>query len=93
MMFYRGISHHEADAEWIWAAPDGTRVLASRFALYARYNWYYLVHRPVTVGSVFERITFRRGADVAFRFADGLARRGPGHSTPKHRSSATIPSG
>ena len=27
MMFYRGISHHEADAEYIWSAPDGTQVL------------------------------------------------------------------
>ena len=74
MMFYRGISHHEADAEWIWAAPDGTRMLASRFALYARYNWYYLVHRPVTVGRVFEKdYVFGQFADVPFRFADGLA--------------------
>jgi len=55
MMFYRGISHHEADAEWIWQAPDGTRVLASRFACYARHNWYYLVHRPVTQDRVFEK--------------------------------------
>ena len=55
MMFYRGISHHEADAEYIWQAPDGTRVLASRFAVYARYNWYYQVHRPVTRGRVFEK--------------------------------------
>src|SRR5690606_16698684 len=35
MMFYRGISHDEADAEWVWQAPDGSEVLASRFALYA----------------------------------------------------------
>ena len=53
MMFYRGVSHHECDAEWIWAAPDGTRLTASRFAIYARYNWYYQVHRPVTTGRVF----------------------------------------
>lgn len=55
MMFYRGISHHEADAEYIWEAPDGTKVLASRFALYARYNWYYQVHRAVTRNRVFEK--------------------------------------
>lgn len=55
MMFYRGISHHEADAEYVWQAPDGTQVLASRFAVYARYNWYYQVHRPVTRGRVFEK--------------------------------------
>jgi len=74
MMFYRGISHDEADAEWIWAAPDGTRVLASRFALYARYNWYYQVHRAVTVGQVFTK-DYPWGVrdEVPFRFADGLA--------------------
>ncbi len=75
MMFYRGISHHEADAEWIWKAPDGTEALASRFAMFARYNWYYLVHRPVTV----ERDVYEKDYDwgayneVPFRFADSLA--------------------
>ncbi len=55
IMFYRGISHHEADAEYVWQAPDGAELLASRFAVYARYNWYYQVHRPVTRGRVFEK--------------------------------------
>ncbi len=74
MMFYRGISHHEADAEYVWEAPDGTRMLASRFALYARYNWYYQVHRPVTVGRVFEKdYTWGERDEVPFRVADGLA--------------------
>jgi alpha-mannosidase len=74
MMFYRGISHHEADAEWIWQAPDGTRVLASRFAVYARYNWYYQVHRAVTQNRVFEK-DFIWGVrdEVPMRIADGLA--------------------
>jgi hypothetical protein len=74
MMFYRGISHHEADAEWVWQAPDGTRVLASRFAIYARYNWYYQVHRPVTTGRVFEKdYLWGERDDAPFRIADGLA--------------------
>lgn len=74
MMFYRGISHHEADAEWIWSAPDGTKVLASRFALYARYNWYYQVHRAVTRGTVFDK-TYRWGEydEVPFRLSDTLS--------------------
>lgn len=74
MMFYRGISHHEADAEWIWEAPDGTWVYASRFALFARYNWYYLVHRPVTTGRVFEK-DYQWGEfhEPAMRIADGRA--------------------
>lgn len=74
MMFYRGISHHEADAEWIWAAPDGTKLLASRFALYARYNWYYQVHRPVTTGRVFEKdYVWGEFDEAPIRPADGLA--------------------
>ncbi|MDR1146698.1 MAG: glycosyl hydrolase-related protein [Verrucomicrobiales bacterium] len=74
MMFYRGISHHEAPAEWLWQAPDGTRVTASRFAVYARYNWYYQVHRPVTVGAVFDK-TYDWDAhdEVPVRIADGFA--------------------
>lgn len=74
MMFYRGISHHEADAEWVWQAPDGTQVLASRFAVYARYNWYYQVHRPVTTGRVFGKdYVWGERDEAPFRFADGLA--------------------
>lgn len=74
MMFYRGISHHEADAEWIWSAPDGTEVLASRFALYARYNWYYQVHRAVTRGTVFDK-TYNWGEydEAPFRLSDTLS--------------------
>jgi alpha-mannosidase len=74
MMFYRGISHHEADAEWIWSAPDGTRVWASRFAIYARYNWYYQVHRAVTRGKVFDK-TYNWGEhdEIPLRFADSVS--------------------
>lgn len=74
MMFYRGISHDEADAEWVWQAPDGTRCLATRFAVYARYNWYYLVHRMATTGRDFDKeYAWGERNDVPFRFADGLA--------------------
>ncbi len=74
MMFYRGISHHESDAEYAWSAPDGSRVLASRFAIYARYNWYYQVHRPVTRGRVFEKdFTWAQWNDMPIRFVDGLS--------------------
>jgi len=74
MMFYRGISHHEADAEYIWSAPDGTQVLASRFAIYARYNWYYQVHRAVTRGKVFDK-TYNWGEydEIPLRFADSIS--------------------
>jgi len=50
ILFYRGISPHECPSEFIWEAPDGTRALAHRFALFARYNYYYLVFRKITYG-------------------------------------------
>lgn len=72
MMFYRGISHDEAPAEYIWEAPDGTQVLASRFALYCRYNWYYQVHRSVSRNRVWSK-DYKWGEfdEVPFRRADG----------------------
>ena len=72
MMFYRGISHDEAPAEYIWEAPDGTRMLASRFALYCRYNWYYQVHRAVSRNRVWKK-DYQWGEfdEVPFRAADG----------------------
>ena len=77
MMFYRGISHHEAPAEYIWKAPDGTEVLASRFALYCRYNWYYQVHRAVSRNRVWSK-EYKWGEfdEAPFRRADGFV--GPG---------------
>lgn len=74
MMFYRGVSHHECDAEWVWEAPDGTRMLASRFAIYCRYNWYYRVHRAVTTGRVFEK-DYQWGEfdECPVRPADGMS--------------------
>ena len=74
MMFYRGISHHESDAEWIWEGSDGTQMLASRFALYARYNWYYQVHRPVMTGRVFTKdYVWGEREESPMRPADGMA--------------------
>lgn len=73
MMFYRGISHDEAPAEYIWKAPDGTEVLASRFALYCRYNWYYQVHRAVSRNRVWSK-DYKWGEfdEAPFRRADGF---------------------
>jgi len=71
MMFYRGISHDEAPAEYVWEAPDGTSVLASRFALYCRYNWYYQVHRAVTRHKVFNKdYSWGEMDEVPYRRAD-----------------------
>ncbi len=73
MMFYRGISHHEAPAEYVWEAPDGTDIMASRFALYCRYNWYYQVHRAVSRNRVWSK-DYKWGEydEVPFRRADGF---------------------
>ena len=72
MMFYRGISHDEAPAEYIWEAPDGTKMLASRFALYCRYNWYYQVHRAVSRNRVWNKdYIWGEFEEVPFRPADG----------------------
>ena len=74
MMFYRGLSHDECDAEWVWEGSDGTQVLASRFALYARYNWYYQVHRPARTGRSFSK-DYRWGEfpETPVRLSDGLS--------------------
>ena len=73
MMFYRGISHHEAPAEYIWRAPDGTEVFASRFALYCRYNWYYQVHRAVSRNRVWSKdYEWGEFDEAPFRRADGV---------------------
>ncbi len=73
MMFYRGISHDEAPAEYIWKAPDGSEVTASRFALYCRYNWYYQVHRAVSRNRVWSK-DYKWGEfdEAPFRRADGF---------------------
>jgi len=73
MMFYRGLSHHEAPAEYIWEGVDGTQMYASRFALYCRYNWYYQVHRAVSRNRVWSK-DYKWGEfdEAPFRKADGF---------------------
>lgn len=71
IMFYRGISHHESKSEYVWEAPDGTQMLASRFAIYCRYNWTFEVRRPVTRDRMWEnRYTWGKFDEVPFRPAD-----------------------
>lgn len=48
VMFYRGINREQApDAEFIWQGPDGSKLLAFRFGQFSRYNFHYLLYRPV----------------------------------------------
>lgn len=72
-LFYRGISPHECPAEWIWVAPDGSEIVGHRFALFARYNWYYFVFRPVTYDGIdpYEK-KYQLGSygENVFRFAN-----------------------
>jgi mannosylglycerate hydrolase len=73
VMFYRGISHDEAPkAEYIWSAPDGTRLVASRFGIYARYNWYYYILRKSTRSDDHKDKKYIWGKfdEIPFRIAD-----------------------
>lgn len=46
VLFYRGVDRANWTQEFIWEGPDGTRALAFRFGMYARYNFFFLVYRP-----------------------------------------------
>lgn len=48
VMFYRGINRKAAPkSEFIWEAPDGSQCLAFRFGQFSRYDFHYLLYRPV----------------------------------------------
>lgn len=78
-LIYRGISPHECPSEWIWQGPDGSEIYGHRFARLARYNWYYLVYRPVTRGvdPTDKRYPLAGSAEAPFRVADGRSRATP----------------
>lgn len=48
--FYRGVGKHVAKSEFLWSAPDDSKVFGFRFGDYARYNYYFLVYRPGLLG-------------------------------------------
>ena len=65
VMFYRGINRQVAPrSEFIWEAPDGSRVLGFRFGQFSRYNFHYLTYRPVLKNRF-----FREGGK--YRWEDG----------------------
>lgn len=75
--FYRGISKADtASSEYQWEAPDGTKVLASRFGSAARYNFYMFIWRPVlykgkTIGTHLpDRLYDWSEGGVPFKFTD-----------------------
>ncbi len=73
ILFYRGFSLHEAPAEFIWEAPDGTQALTHRFAVFARYNYYYLVYRRAAYGKDLDERNWYWGEhdECPMRFCDG----------------------
>lgn len=75
-LIYRGISLHECPSEFLWAGADGSEVYGHRFGKLARYNWYYLVYRPVTRGvKPTDKLHPLAGSpEKPFRIADGRSR-------------------
>ncbi len=48
IMFYRGVNSLDShNAEFIWEGADGTKAVSSRFSTLPRYNFYFLIYRPV----------------------------------------------
>jgi alpha-mannosidase len=75
-LIYRGISPHECPSEFLWVGPDGSEIIGHRFARLARYNWYYLVFRPVTRGvePTDKRHVLAGSTERPFRIADDRSR-------------------
>lgn len=73
MCFYRGINPYIAPkSEFIWEAPDGTAILASRLGRRPRYNVWYIVQRPAYFNQTNEnnRAMSWRDGGAPFCFAD-----------------------
>ena len=69
MMFYRGVNTRVAPrAEFIWQAPDGTEILASRLGFRPRYNAWYVLQRPAYWGACLDALN-----DFLHRWDDGHA--------------------
>ncbi|UCG16505.1 MAG: hypothetical protein JSV19_00405 [Phycisphaerales bacterium] len=75
-LIYRGVSPHECPSEFIWVGADGSEIIGHRFARLARYNWYYLVFRPVTRGvePTDKHYPLAGSTETPFRVADGRSR-------------------
>lgn len=73
MSFYRGLNHYMAPkSEFIWQAPDGARILASRLGKRPRYNVWYIVQRPAywNLEDENNRIMSWKDGNAPFRFID-----------------------
>ncbi len=73
MSFYRGLNHYLApQSEFIWEAPDGTRILASRLGARPRYNVWYIIQRPAYWNQIDEnnREMSWKDGNAPFKFID-----------------------
>lgn len=72
IMFYRGVNSLDShNAEFIWEGADGTRAVSSRFSTMPRYNFYFLIYRPVIHNETPWDIEYMwRKGGVPFHFAD-----------------------
>ena len=71
IIFYRGINRALApQSEYIWEGPDGSRLVAFRLGRFSRYNFYFLVYRPVVKDKSFFKGDFGKFAwnDGGFPF-------------------------
>lgn len=69
IIFYRGINTPKC--EYILEAPDGSRLLGSRFGCMSRFSYYIYIYRVLRYGSddVYQRYNWDRGA-APFRLID-----------------------
>ncbi|HPD67107.1 MAG TPA: glycoside hydrolase family 38 C-terminal domain-containing protein [Ignavibacteriales bacterium] len=72
IMFYRGVNSLDSyNAEFIWEGADGTKALASRFSTMPRYNFYFLIYRPVLYNQTPYDMEYKWDDNsVPFHFAD-----------------------
>lgn len=71
MAFYRGLNSQVAPkSEFIWEAPDGTRLVGSRLGKRLRYNAWYLLHRAALYNTpdINDRKTLWSNGNAPFRF-------------------------
>lgn len=68
MFFYRGIRPEVVAAEFRWQSPDGSEILATRLSAYPRYNFFFLVFRPIVYGLGWDdRVYFWRQGGMPMR--------------------------
>ncbi|NUN08015.1 MAG: hypothetical protein HUU54_02445 [Ignavibacteriaceae bacterium] len=72
IMFYRGVNSLDShNAEFIWEGADGTRAVSSRFSTLPRYNFYFLIYRPVIHNETPYDVEYKwQSGGVPFHFAD-----------------------